>query len=40
MFNQDADGKSKLEHVKEMFLDSIEKKHLPFTTVLMVETVL
>jgi len=35
LFNPDADGKSKLDHVKEMLNDSIEVKKLPFTTVLM-----
>jgi hypothetical protein len=35
LYNPDGDGKSKLDHVTEMFHDAIEKKKLPFKTVLM-----
>jgi hypothetical protein len=35
LYNPDVDGKSKLDHVTEMFHDAIEKKKLPFKTVLM-----
>jgi SRSO17 transposase len=34
-YDKDRDDKTKLHHVKEMFLDCIENKKLPFTTVLM-----
>jgi hypothetical protein len=33
LYNPDGDGKSKLDHVTEMFHDAIEKKKLPFKTV-------
>jgi len=35
VYNPDGDGKSKLDHVKEMLNDAIEIKKLPFATVLM-----
>ncbi len=35
LYNPDADGKSKLEHVKDMLDAAIDVKHLPFETVLM-----
>jgi hypothetical protein len=35
LFNPEADGKSKLEHVREMLDEAIGVKQLPFTTVLM-----
>lgn len=34
-YDKDSDEKTKLHHVKEMFLDCISTKKLPFTTVLM-----
>lgn len=34
-YDKDNDDKTKLHHVKEMFLDCISTKKLPFTTVLM-----
>lgn len=35
VFNPEADGKSKLEHVKDMLLDAVEQKKLNFSYVLM-----
>jgi hypothetical protein len=35
IFDKDGDGKSKLDHVREMFDHTIEHKQLPFRTVLM-----
>ena len=35
VYNIDADGKSKLDHVREMFDNAIAHKKLPFRTVLM-----
>jgi len=35
LFNPDVDGKSKLDHVKEMLDEAIGSKQLPFKTVLM-----
>jgi hypothetical protein len=35
VYNPDGDGKSKLDHVKDMLNDAMELKELAFTTVLM-----
>jgi hypothetical protein len=35
VYNPDADGKSKLVHVREMFDHALRQKRLPFRTVLM-----
>lgn len=35
LYNPDNDGKSKLDHVKEMLDEAIDEKQLPFQTVLM-----
>jgi hypothetical protein len=35
IFDKAGDGKSKLDHVREMFDHTCEHKHLPFRTVLM-----
>jgi hypothetical protein len=35
LYNPDTDGKSKLDHVREMFQDAVENKKIPFSTVLM-----
>ena len=35
VYNPDADGKSKLDHVEEMLLSAVFEKRLPFQTVLM-----
>lgn len=35
LYNLDADGKTKLDHVREMLDECIECKQIPFTTVLM-----
>lgn len=35
LFAPDVDGKTKLDHVREMFDNAIEHQHLPFRTVLM-----
>lgn len=35
LYSPDKDGKSKLDHVKEMFKAAVEEKKLPFRTVLM-----
>jgi len=35
LYDPDGDGKSKLDHVREMLLNVVQHKQLPFTTVLM-----
>jgi len=35
LYDPDADGKSKLDHVRDMFDDAVENKKLPFRAVLM-----
>jgi hypothetical protein len=35
IYDPDADGKSKLDHVRDMFDDALENKKLPFRAVLM-----
>lgn len=35
VYDPDGDGKTKLDHVRDMFADAIARKHLPFRAVLM-----
>ncbi len=35
IFKPDGDGKTKLDHVRDMLTNAIADKRLPFTTVLM-----
>lgn len=35
LYNPDGDGKSKLDHVRDMLEEAVETKQLPFSTVLM-----
>jgi hypothetical protein len=35
IFNPDADGKTKIDHVKDMLQNLVDHKLLPFDTVLM-----